>query len=162
MTLHRVPGLRIDRRIPCPGHDGEPCSHEFKYEQLVRRLEMTPLRFQVECPEASKDLDVRTLLFGLAASTMDDVLREVQALRAVEAERHEELVALLRREFAKSFEREQAKIDSHCPNVFALYPAGSSGLRQAVVGERTELHLYCQYPRRWHPTALGGKYKITI
>ena len=46
--------------------------------------------------------------------------------------------------------------------MFALYPAGSSGLRQAVVGERMELHLYCQYPSRWHPTALGGKYKITI
>jgi small GTP-binding protein len=160
VTLSRFPGLKIDRMIPCPGHDGQPCSHEFKYEQLEKRLAMKPPRYQVECPEALEFVDVRTLLFGLDASTLDDVLHEVREARRENTERHDELLALLQREFAKGFEREQSKIESHCPNTFVLRPIEMSTWRRLLRGGKMQLQLYCQYPGRWHPTALGGKYTV--
>jgi small GTP-binding protein len=39
VTLARFPGLQIERKIPCCGHNGQPCRHEFNYEQLQKRYE---------------------------------------------------------------------------------------------------------------------------
>jgi len=50
VTLRRFPGLKIDRLIPCPGHDGEPCSHEFNYAHLQRAIEKEPPVLQIQCP----------------------------------------------------------------------------------------------------------------
>ncbi len=36
LTLDRYPGLRIERKIPCPGHNRQLCPHEFDYEQLLK------------------------------------------------------------------------------------------------------------------------------
>ena len=97
LILRRFPGLKIERTIPCLGHNGKPCSHEFKYEQLVKRLEMAKPKYTVECPESTEDVDVRTLLFGLDPSTLDDVLREVQKSSEQNEDRHRELLTLLQR-----------------------------------------------------------------
>jgi hypothetical protein len=160
LTLRRFPGLEIDRRIPCSCQNGGVCSHEFSYEQLLKRLERKPPKFNVECPESFEDVDVRFLLFGLVPGTLDEVHRAVQKSAEESAERHTELLALLQREFAKSFRREQSKIESHCPNIFVLRPMDSSTWKKALFGEKTQLQLYCQAPGYWHPTQEGGQYLI--
>ncbi|MEJ7630942.1 MAG: COR domain-containing protein [Rubrobacteraceae bacterium] len=126
LTLARFPGLQVNRLIPCPGHDGEPCSHEFSYEQLLKRVEKKPM---IECPESLEDVSVHGLLFGLDWSTKDAVLIRINELQAASEEQHEEVLGELKnlrelsqREFVSAFRREQAKIESHCPNIFALRP----------------------------------------
>lgn len=160
LTLRRFPGLDIDRMIPCPGHNGKRCRHEFKYEQLVKRLEMRPPKYTLECPESTQDVDVRTLLFGLDPSTLDDVLIEVKKSAKENEERHRELLTLLQREFLNIYRREQSKIESHCPNVFVLRPRDGSRWKKALVGQKVDLQLYCQAPGEWHPTEKGGQYEI--
>src|SRR6185436_4086158 len=113
LTLARYPGLRIERYIPCPGHKGKLCDHLFRYEQLLKRLEYG--KYTTECPESLEEVDVRQLLFGLGTSTLDDVYKELKESRAESAKRHQELLALLQREFVKAFRREQSIIDSYVP-----------------------------------------------
>ncbi len=48
LTLKRFPGLQITRKVPCPGHNGAPCKHEFNYEHLRNRINKKPT---IECPE---------------------------------------------------------------------------------------------------------------
>jgi hypothetical protein len=157
LTLDRYPGLNKQRKIPCPGHNGQPCPHEFDYEQLLKRLDKKP---SIECPEALIDVDVRTLLFGLTPATLDDVQQKLDALLDLEATHHDELVSLLQREFMKNFRREQSQDDAFCPNVFTLRPQAGSGWKKALLGEKVELQLYCQQPGCWHPTKEGGSYII--
>lgn len=157
LTLDRYPGLKIDRKIPCPGHDGEPCTHEFDYEQLLKRLNK---KLTIECPETLEDVNVRTLLFGLTTFTLDDVLLAVQKSESRDEQRHNELVSLLQREFMKNFRREQSQIDAYCPNLFTLRPKDTAGWKKALMGEKVELQLYCQQPGCWHPTEIGGNYPI--
>ena len=154
LTLSRFPGLRVERMIPCPGHAAASCSHEFKYEQLLNRLEKKPPKYQIECPEANKYVDVRLLLFGLAPSTFDDV--NIAIRKSVREKRGSvrELIALLQREFTKPHKGQQSRKESHCPNVFAM--------RQAETGEgkKNILQLYCQAPGCWHFVQKGGQYVI--
>jgi hypothetical protein len=157
LTLDRYPGLNKQRKIPCPGHNGRPCPHEFDYEQLLKRLDIKP---SIECPEALVDVDVRTLLFGLTPATLDDVQQKLDALLDREAAHHDELVSLLQREFMKNFRREQSQDDAFCPNVFTLRPLADSSWKRALLGEKVELQLYCQQPGCWHPTKEGGRYII--
>ena len=157
LTLDRYPGLKLERKIPCPGHNGQPCPHEFDYEQLLKRLDKKP---RIECPEALIDVDVRTLLFGLTPATLDDVQQKLDALLDLEAAHHDELVSLLQREFMKNFRREQSQDDAFCPNVLTLRPLADSSWKRALLGEKVELQLYCQQPGCWHPTKEGGRYLI--
>lgn len=179
LTIRRFPGLKVERLVPCPGHNGNSCSHEFSYEQLLKRIEHTPPKYFIECPESLEDVDVRKLLFGIVASTMEDVHNEVVQLATLSSQRHKELInefnetsqknedqyvellSLLQREFAKDFKREQSKIDSHCPNVFVLKPLGEGRIKKHLKGERIQLQLYCQAPGCWHPTQRGGNYIIS-
>lgn len=171
LILARFPGLQVTRLIPCPGHGGEPCRHEFDYEQLLKRAQRKPV---IECPESLEDVSVAGLLFGIHWSTQDAVLMRLDELEAADAARHAELlgefqslVALMQREFTNVFRREQEKIESHCPNVFILRPRDETGWRsytqssqRTLVGEKLELQLFCQSPGRWHPTFEGGLYLI--
>lgn len=159
LTFARFPGLKIDRLIPCPCHNEQECLHEFRYEQLLKRLERKEPKFYIECPESLEEIDVRLLLFGLISSTFDDVHREVQKSANESAERHTELLTLLQRQFAKDYQQEQSKIESYCPNVFVLRPLKSSSWMRAF-SEKIELQLYCQSPGCWHPTKEGGRYEI--
>ncbi len=79
----------------------------------------------------------------------DDILDELKNLRE-----------LTQREFLKAFYREQAKMESHCPNLFVLRPRDGKGWKRAIKGTTIDLQLYCQAPGCWHPTQEGGLYQI--
>jgi internalin A len=75
----------------------------------------------------------------------------------------------VQREFLNIFRRDQAVIDTSCPNVFTLQPVGAirtltgthgKRLRDEWLAQEIELQLYCQAPGSWHPTLDGGKYRI--
>jgi len=158
LTLARYPGLKIERFMPCPGHDGHSCHHEFRYEQLEKRLEYNPPRYFIECPEELVDIDVRELLFGLTPSTLDRALEEIELKEENSKKRHTEVIALVQREFTKIYRREQSIIDTYCPNIFVLRPHGNSSWKDILIGNKIELQLYCQQPGCWHPA--GEPYLI--
>ncbi len=167
VTLRRFPGLKIDRLIPCPGHAGEPCSHEFNYANLQKAIERTPPVQEIQCPVSFKPVSVPGLLFGLHWRTQDRVLERIDVLETsiggkqdVILEEVRALRELAQREFTNAFRREQSKIDSHCPNVFVLRPRDISRWRKALIGQKIDLQLYCQAPGEWHPTKECGLYQI--
>ncbi len=75
-------------------------------------------------------------------------------------EEFDDVRALLQREYANSYRRDQAVLDTTCPNVFTLEPVGRSQWRKRIQGERMTLHLYYQEPGVWHPTVDGGRSEI--
>jgi internalin A len=75
LTLARFPGLKIKRKIPCLGHHGEFCSHEFDYEQLQKRKKTT-----IECPQTEEEVSVTELLYGWDSRTQNDVLARLDKL----------------------------------------------------------------------------------
>ncbi len=162
LTLARFPGLKIERMIPCPGHNGETCSHEFRYEQLLKRLEHNPPKFHIECPQTFEDIDVRLLLFGLTSNTLDYVHRELKKSAKESTDCYKELLTLLQRQFIKDYHQEQSKIETHCPNVFVLRPVEAETWKEVFSSSKEiELQLYCQAPGCWHPAQEGGRYKIS-
>jgi internalin A len=184
VTLKRFPGLEIKRMIPCPcpGENGNGCTHEFDYALLVKRLNKKP---EIECPVSLEELSVVDLLFGIDWSTrdavllaieqsQDKILAQVQDARIADAAEHhqissqiDELTALAQREFTAIFNREQRFVESHCPSVFVLRPRILTGwrrlldrLKSPTTGEFFDLQLYCQHPGGWHPALNGGLYAI--
>ncbi|MFC1713002.1 COR domain-containing protein, partial [Candidatus Poribacteria bacterium] len=167
VTLARFPGLRIDRMIPCPGHNGEPCGHEFNYEHLQKAIEKVPPVEQIQCPASFEPVLVSDLLFGIHWRTRDVVLERIDELEKTLVEKDDAILAtigdllqLAQREFTNIYCREQSVIDSHCPNVFALRPRDISGWKERIVGREVELQLYCQAPGCWH--SCGKSYRIKI
>ncbi len=183
ITLARFPGLDIRRMIPCPGHDGQPCEHEFDQALLVKRLQKH--RLTIECPVSLEDVSVTDLLFGIDWSTQgsvlaaierskDKILTAVKDLRVANAKEHkqiasqiDELTILAQREFTNLFNREQRLIESHCPSIFVLRPRDLTGwqgwlqrVKSPLTGRFFDLQLYCQQPGYWHPTIEGGLYEI--
>ena len=65
LTLRRFPGLKIDRRVPCPGHHGIPCGHQFSYEHLQGAIERIPPVLELQCSASLENVSVMGLLFGL-------------------------------------------------------------------------------------------------
>lgn len=167
VTLARFPGLGIERRIPCLGHFGKPCAHEFDYDHLQKAIERQPPVNELQCPIGFENVSVPVLIFGLDWRTQDDVLKAIQALDARAERRHSErqvqhleMLALLQREFMRLWRREQSFDESHCPNVFVFRPLGARRWPASLAGEKLVLQLYCQAPGCWHPTKDGGKYSI--
>ena len=167
VTLRRFPGLKIERRIPCPGHDGKPCSHEFNYSHLQKAIERDPPVRELQCPVSFNKVSVPELLFGLHWCMQDAILERIDILKTTVVKKQDEILAelcdlreLVQREFTNIFQREQAKIDSHCPNVFILRPHDTTKWKKAVIGQKVDLHLCCQAPGYWHPTKEGGIYQI--
>ncbi|MEH1972681.1 MAG: COR domain-containing protein [Nostoc sp.] len=165
VTLTRFPGLDIKRTIPCLGHNGQPCNHEFDYKQLSQRWEKK--KGTIECPEAMEDVSVPELLYGLNWNTQNAVLERIDQLektvvdgQAVILDEFKNLLELTQRRFTNAFRREQATIDSHCPNVFVLRPRGDKAWQKNLTGQKLDLQLYCQAPGCWHPTQEGGLYEI--
>ncbi len=163
VTLARFPGLEIERLIPCPGHNGEPCDFEFNYVHLQKAIEQTPPVLEIQCLASFKPVSVPGLLFGLHWRLQDAVLERIDTLETTVVEGKDEILEelgalreLAQREFTSIYRREQSVIDSHCPNIFALRV-----LDKAITGSlKLELQLYCQAPGYWHPTAGGGKYTV--
>ncbi|WP_190240910.1 COR domain-containing protein [Nostoc sp. 'Peltigera membranacea cyanobiont' 210A] len=170
LLLRRFPGLDIQRKIPCLGHNGKPCSHEFDYEQVRKRFQRNKLT--IECPKATEDEDISVieLLQGLDWTIKDAVLDSLKDLKKSNNEikdklddiqnKADNLLELTQREFTKDFRRQQAIIDSHCPNVFVLRPHDAKAWKKNLVGQKLYLQLYCQEPGCWHPTQEGGLYEI--
>ena len=167
LLLRRFPGLDIQRKIPCLGHNGQRCTHEFDYEQVQQRFQRNKLT--IECPKATEDEDVSVieLLQGLDWTKGDAILDSLKDLSNKVDKSNDEmkdkldnLLKLTQREFTKAFRREQAIIDSHCPNVFVLRPHGSKAWQKNLTGQKLDLQLYCQAPGCWHPTQEGGLYEI--
>ncbi|MFC1715730.1 COR domain-containing protein [Candidatus Poribacteria bacterium] len=156
VTLERFPGLEIERMIPCPGPDGEPCGYEFNYAHLEKAIERNPPVEKVTCMVCFEEIPVSDLLFGIHWSTQNNVLKQMEAANA---ERHKQLLTLLQREFTSIYKREQSQVDSYCPNVFALRPRSASRWRK-IAGQTVELQLYCQNPGEWHPC--GKPYTIKV
>lgn len=175
LTLKRFPGVTIRRRIPCPGHGESACEHEFDLVTLERAIERTPPILEIQCPVAFEDISILTLLLGLHWETRNELLtkqynelleemkqmsEKMEDKRAVIQRELENTTALIQREFTKVFRREQAKLESYCPNSFVLRPSDSSSWTGNVFRQRVRLHLYCQKPGQWHPTETGGIYDI--
>jgi Leucine-rich repeat (LRR) protein len=165
VTLARYPGLKIERTVPCPGHEDRPCDYEFNYENLQKAIEREKPIEYVQCQTAFENVSVPQLLFGLHWRTQNNVVAKIDEisfkLDQIERDnaiRHDELVTLLQREFVKAFKREQSQIETYCPNVFVLRPYASSIWKKAWLGEKLELQLYCQAPGCWHPTGDKGHY----
>jgi internalin A len=167
VTFERFPGLKVERRIPCPGHNGEPCPHEFEYANLMKAIQTKPPVLEVQCPVSFQFVSVPGLLFGLHWSTQDAVLARISDLETTVVGKQEEILAELKdlrelsqREFINIYRREQSKIESHCPNVFVLRPRDTSVWKKVIFGQKIDLQLYCQAPGCWHPTQDGGLYQI--
>jgi hypothetical protein len=127
---------------------------------LEKAIERSQPVFEIQCSHSFQMVSVPRLLFGLHWSANKQIIEQLQEIKTVSSSKHEELLALVQREFAKNFRREQSKIESHCPNVFTLRRIESGPLREALVDEKLELQLYCQAPGSWHPTREGGRYLI--
>ncbi len=153
LTLSRFPGLQVTRMVPCPGHNGNPCSYEFNYEYLLKVANKKPT---VECQKTGEDVPVAKLLYGLAWDTQDIIVHGFNDINR----RIDDQTALMQREFLKLFEREQSLIESHCPNVFILHAQQTNTWRRWFVGEKLELQLLCHYPGDWHPLPDSGIYTI--
>jgi len=80
VTLRRFPGLRIDRMIPCPGHNGGQCNYEFNYANLQKAIERDPPVEQIQCPTSLELVSVSDLMFGIHWRTRPAVLNRIEDL----------------------------------------------------------------------------------
>ncbi|TAD78959.1 MAG: GTPase [Oscillatoriales cyanobacterium] len=166
LLAERFPGLQVTPKVLCPGHNDQPCTHEFDYQQLQTRKKSL-----IECPISEEDLDVNQLLYGIDRRTEPQVLQRIESLTETvlknQAETRSELQSLCEqtsREFTKQFAADQSKVDRSCPTIFTIQPlAGGSrfsSLKQAVLGQKLELQLYCEHPACCHPVE-QCRYELT-
>lgn len=181
LTIARFPGLQVRRLVPCPGHDGTPCKHEFDYADLERAINRPKPVLEIQCPMAFESVSVPGLLFGIHWSSQGAVLDRIEELEASSKARHLETISeiaalreLAQREFLSAFRRDQESVDAQCPNVLVLVPAASSAQlltlggahgkslwaewADALLGTQLDLQLCCQMPGAWHPS--GAAYTI--
>ncbi len=166
LTLARFPGLGIARRVPCCGHDGLDCPHEFDLKHLERAL--IAGRDEIECPEVFQPVSVAKLLYGIDRDTTQKRFDELLALTQASIIEQKESRTLFQREVTKLFNAEQNKEESRCPYFFVLRPMTHErdliGLFEAIPSagmldrmrdkgwkRRIELQLYCQAPGEIHP-----------
>jgi|SRR5579863_812529 len=159
-TLERFPGLanRVDRIVPC---GGSPKCPGFRLEDLegLFREGIT----EVPCFTCRKKHQIPKLLMGITALGNDELLRLVRGIDAKAdtlIHGHQEILALLQREFLKLFQREQSLAESHCPPVFTLeFERLPDVLRNFLEGAWDSLSdaqvpialtLYCNQPGNWH------------
>jgi Leucine-rich repeat (LRR) protein len=166
LLAERFPGLQVTPKVLCPGHNDQPCTHEFDYQQLQTRKKSV-----IECPISEENLDVNQLLYGIDRRTEPQVLQRIESLTETvlknQATTQSELQSLREqtsREFTKQFAADQSKVDRSCPTIFTIQPlAGGSrfsSLKQAVLGQKLELQLYCEHPACCHPVE-QCRYELT-
>jgi GTPase SAR1 family protein len=179
LTIARFPGLKVERKVPCPGHDGTPCCHEFDYAHLLKAIERDPPVLEVSCPESFQSVSIPKLFFGIQWSSQHQILARIAKLDEKAAERHDEIRGEFKelrewtqREFLKLFRVEQSKLESHCPNVFTLTSESLGSMLQTleglhgrtfwaewqekIAGVNLLLQLWCQMPGAWHPSESKG------
>jgi internalin A len=163
LTFGRFPGLLIDKCIPCPGHRGVGCSHEFLLDSLIARIARDNPKYTIECPLTFEDIDVRQLLFGLEPIMNDQVMLEVQKALTNDKNRQDELIQMVQMQFAKEDLRWQSTAEAHCPRVFTLSPSKTKKWSPTnLLTQPMDLQLYCEATGRWHKVKSedGGRYKI--
>ena len=186
VTLKRFPGLKVKRMVPCPGHDGEECEHEFDFRDLEGFVERS--QDVSQCQKAGTLIGVNELLYGIHESTTEEIAKQIEELRtemirdlgvllteqiktrdeltAGQRELMEELrdnAALLQRGFTVLFNSQQGLEESHCPNVFAVLPKGEESWMKNLFGQKMVMQLFCHEPGQWHPAvegSKGGRYEI--
>lgn len=183
LTLRRFPGLDIKRTVPCPGHNGEKCKHEFEFDNLQGAIELN--KDKIQCPVTFKDVLIAELMFGLHWCMEGEVIKRIAELQQEMARDHsvmldeqlknsdelkkglqllltesQDLKELAERGFTSLFNAAQKLEESHCPNVFTIMPKGDQGWAGNMFGQKMQLQLYCHAPGHWHPTCTGGGYEI--
>jgi hypothetical protein len=181
LLLARFEGLRVSREVPCICHwqrQGEPpCGRFYPYDDLVRRMERG--RYMVECPETFEQVSVRTLLFGIHESTLDEVMvridentgridertqrieqGQVQTAEDIKIilqqnkqmlQQNEQMSELLNREFTRQWNLEMQKLEAECPSTFFLMPGDERRFNpKNWVSQEYRLHLVCQHPPQPH------------
>lgn len=170
LTLDRFRGLPVTRLIPCPGHAGMPCEHEFNYQDLEKRLGKRN-RFDIECPKAAAGdvddpmVDVREMLFGLTSATIDEVHRKMGKLvenGRTQLEMIRSLTEIVQRNHYQLFRAAQRHEETHCPSLFVLRPASEKSWTDKLLGQSVELHLVCEQPGEAHLTPDIGRYKTNL
>lgn len=148
LTLKRYKGLQVQRTIPCPGHDGEPCSYEFSYEDVLEILKEASEQPLVQCQKKWKFFNARDLLAGLAPSTLELEEKPEQESLALEWS------ALRQREFLKTCD------EAVCPRLFTLHADKKTGVKN-ILGRKLILQIFCEAPGQWHSLGEAGQYTIT-
>ena len=164
-TLARYPGLHIGRKVPCPGHEGQSCTHEFELEHLTMRLDRK--RLEIECPKSLEMVSVPKLLFGLhLETTQTEVISRIDSViegKQLLGDKIDELtksIELYHLQFLNEYRDVQKRAESRCPNVFVLIPSQGSWWTKRLLGQKIDLQLLCQAPGQWHPTTEDGRYSI--
>ena len=168
LTFDRFQGLKIKRYVPCPGHPEEGIEHcpgEFEYDNLVKALKRK--RNAVECAEEQLPVPLGKLLYGLHVSSAEAMLKDLAEVQRkllagqedLRAGQHE-LLELAQRQFLSAYNREKDRDFGECPYVFTLSSVSGGKRSGRLMGERLQLHLYCQAPKCWHPVEKGGVYAI--
>jgi internalin A len=171
LTLRRYPGLKVTRLLPCPDPAQTNCLHEFDYANLARRLERTPPRETIECPNCLENVSVTRLLFGLHYTTQDAVIAKIDEFQASTEANFEdlqetvtegftELRELVQRDVLREIRTVQKQIESPCPSVFVLRPDDRPVWQKDIGSQRINLQLYCEHPGCLHPVQHGGLYSI--
>jgi GTPase SAR1 family protein len=150
--LRRYQGLEITRLVPCTCEHGDgtqrgqPCRHMYRYEPLLRRMEMGLQ--QVECELSFAQVNIAELLFGIAPTTTDQLMRTLEDIRGSTHDARAQ-TSWVHREFLKNFRHDLTMAGYDCPSVFTIIPAarksGPPDLRSL------ELRLYCEQPGAFHP-----------
>ncbi|MDM8559965.1 COR domain-containing protein [Candidatus Parabeggiatoa sp. HSG14] len=152
LTLQRYSGLKITRKIPCLGHNGESCSGEFDYAYLEKAIQKN--KVEIECQEALEKVSVPKLLFALDWHTQDAVLQKLDELKTEMTGTEENISNLF-----KLMQRNFRKTDLQCPHAFTLSEQKAKWW-QPFAAHEVKLQLYCQYPDNWHKTQNGGCYHL--
>lgn len=172
LILSRFEGLRITRGVPCICHWGQEvagrCPRYYPYEDLVRRIQVR--KNTVECPGSFKDVPVPTLLYGIHASTDDQVIADISrgydeiqkkldGLRKLEEQMLERLAQhseLIGRNFARQWNLEMQKLEAECPNAFWLTTHGRGAFNpKDWASQQYRLYLLCQHPPAPHTVGEG-------
>lgn len=155
-TLKRYPGLKIERAVPCPGHNGDPFDYHFSYEYLQRCMEASVPT--ARCENALKDVSVVELLFAIAGPTANEaVMGRIDELEHIvtdkvseEAEKTREMLSELRvlaiDNHKRLFNSLQRLEESHCPTHFAIVGEDE----ESWFTKSLKLHLLCEHPHESH------------
>jgi internalin A len=175
LTIARFPGLPVQRLVPCPGHNGEPCTYEFDFANLDRAIKLEKPVERFQCPVGLEMVSVAGLLFGIHWSVQDRLLNRIDHLQdrvlgridqseetAVARQREamtelRELRELAQREFLNAFRRDQVNVDSQCPNVFVLTASGSGAILQTLSGPKGKSML-----AEWGDKVVGAKLELRL
>ena len=107
--------------------------------------------------------DIRQILYGLHPATIDRVAEDLQAMRS-EAQSGQAAVMGALRSLSQQvthnhliqWRARQSEVNAVCPAVFAIRRQNRSRAKDAVLGYRWQLHLYCEAPGAWHQTDHDG------